>query len=87
MTALSVSTVATKPFDGQKPGTSGLRKSVQTFTQEHYSENFIQCTLNAAQEKNLLVIGGDGRYYNNHVVQTIIAMCAANQVINSLPLT
>ena len=82
MTALSVSTVATKPFDGQKPGTSGLRKPVQTFMQEHYSENFIQCTLNAAEQRDTLVIGGDGRYHNKHVVQTIIAMCAANQVNN-----
>ena len=81
MTSYSVSNVSTQPFEGQKPGTSGLRKPVQTFMQEHYSENFIQCILNAANEKTKLVVGGDGRYHNKHVVQTIIGMCAANQVI------
>ena len=81
MTSYSVSTVATHPFEGQKPGTSGLRKPVKTFMQDHYSENFIQCILNAATDKTKLVVGGDGRYHNKHVVQTIIAICAANNVI------
>ncbi|CAG2102547.1 unnamed protein product [Medioppia subpectinata] len=80
MTSLSIATVPTKPFDGQKPGTSGLRKSVQTFMQNNYSENFIQCIVNAAEDKTKLVVGGDGRYHNSHVVQTIIAICAANHV-------
>ncbi|CAG2114254.1 unnamed protein product, partial [Medioppia subpectinata] len=80
MTSLSIATVPTKPFDGQKPGTSGLRKSVQTFMQNNYSENFIQCIVNAAEDRTKLVVGGDGRYHNSHVVQTIIAICAANHV-------
>ena len=80
MTSLSVSSVATQPFEGQKPGTSGLRKPVQTFMKSNYSENFIQCILNAVNDKTKLVIGGDGRYHNKPVVQTIISMCAANNV-------
>lgn len=82
--SLKSMTIDTKPFDGQKPGTSGLRKSVPTYMQQHYTENFIQCTLSAALENKLknstLVIGGDGRYYVKEAVQIIIQMCAANGV-------
>jgi len=81
---LKAEKVETKPFEGQKPGTSGLRKPVPTYMQKHYTENFIQCTLSAALGDKLknstLVVGGDGRYYVKEAVQIIIAMCAANGV-------
>ena len=72
--------VATKPFDGQKPGTSGLRKKVTVFQQPHYAENFIQSIFNSLEgfAGKALVIGGDGRYYNPQVVQIAIRMAAAN---------
>ncbi|MCA3574368.1 MAG: alpha-D-glucose phosphate-specific phosphoglucomutase, partial [Aestuariivirga sp.] len=72
--------VATTPFDGQKPGTSGLRKKVTVFQQPHYAENFIQSIFDALEgfAGQMLVIGGDGRYYNEQVVQTAIRMAAAN---------
>lgn len=82
-----IKVVETKPFEGQKPGTSGLRKPVQTFQQPGYLENFIQSILDVslADVKNRnavqLVVGGDGRYYSSQAIQTIISMCAANEVI------
>jgi phosphoglucomutase len=75
-----IETIATKPFDGQKPGTSGLRKKVPVFQQKHYAENFIQSIFDALDgfAGKTLVIGGDGRYFNREVTQTAIRMAAAN---------
>jgi phosphoglucomutase len=72
--------IATKPFDGQKPGTSGLRKKVTVFQQPHYAENFIQSVFDALEghEGQTLVIGGDGRFLNTQVIQIAIRMAAAN---------
>lgn len=75
--------VATKPFDGQKPGTSGLRKKVKVFQQEHYTENFIQAIMESIPEGSngaTLVVGGDGRFYNDRVIQLIAEIGAANGV-------
>ncbi|MER8394395.1 alpha-D-glucose phosphate-specific phosphoglucomutase [Mesorhizobium sp. M1340] len=75
-----IRTVATKPYPDQKPGTSGLRKKVPVFQQEHYAENFIQSIFDALDgfDGKTLVIGGDGRFYNREVIQKAIAMAAAN---------
>ncbi|PDQ18298.1 alpha-D-glucose phosphate-specific phosphoglucomutase [Mesorhizobium sanjuanii] len=75
-----IRTVATKPYPDQKPGTSGLRKKVPVFQQEHYAENFIQSIFDALEgfKGRALVIGGDGRFYNREVIQKAIAMAAAN---------
>ena len=79
----SAKEIATKIYEGQKPGTSGLRKAVKVFQQEHYTENFIQAILDALGDQLAgctLVVGGDGRYYVKDVVQKIIRMAAANGV-------
>lgn len=77
---MSIQTVATKPFDGQKPGTSGLRKKTRIFMQEHYLENFVQSTFNAigGGEGKTFVVSGDGRYFNKKAIQTILKMAQAN---------
>ena len=75
-----IDTVATKPFAGQKPGTSGLRKKVTEFQQPHYAENFIQSIFDSLEGfgGKTLVIGGDGRFFNREVTETAIRMAAAN---------
>lgn len=76
----------TTPFEGQKPGTSGLRKTVKTFTQPNYLENFVQAIFDCVPELSggLLVVGGDGRYYNDIAIQIILRMAAANGVARVL---
>jgi len=77
---MSVVTIATTPFNDQRPGTSGLRKKVGVFQQPNYLENFVQSTFNSLQDVKgkTLVVGGDGRFYNEQAIQIILKMAAAN---------
>ena len=77
---MKILTIPTIPFEGQRPGTSGLRKKVKVFEQPHYLENFVQSVFDSLEgyQGATLVVGGDGRYYNRKAVQTIIKMAAAN---------
>jgi phosphoglucomutase len=76
----AIRTIQTNPFEGQKPGTSGLRKKVKVFAGPHYAENFIQSVFDtlSGYQGQTLVIGGDGRYFNAEVISKAIRMAAAN---------
>lgn len=82
MVLFNVSRVETTPFDGQKPGTSGLRKKVKVFKQPNYLQNFVQSTFNALTPQNVrgatLVVSGDGRYFSKDAIQIITKMAAGN---------
>lgn len=77
---MSIKTVSTAPIEGQKPGTSGLRKKTRVFMQPGYLENFVQSTFDAigGGAGRTFVIGGDGRFFNKPAIQTILKMAAAN---------
>ncbi|MDX1654815.1 MAG: alpha-D-glucose phosphate-specific phosphoglucomutase, partial [Candidatus Competibacteraceae bacterium] len=81
-----MTTVETTPFEGQKPGTSGLRKKVKVFQQPHYLENFVQAVFDTQPglKGQTLVVGGDGRYHNRSALKTILRMAAANGVARVL---
>lgn len=72
--------IPTTPFSDQRPGTSGLRKKVTVFQQPRYVENFVQAVFDNVEgsQGSTLVIGGDGRYFNDAVVQVAIRMAAAH---------
>ena len=74
-----IETIATKPFNDQKPGTSGLRKKTRVFMQDGYVEAFVQSIFNAigGVSGKTFVVGGDGRYFNAEAIQTILRMAAA----------
>ena len=79
---MNIRTVSTTPFSDQKPGTSGLRKSVPVFQQPHYLENFVQSIFDSLEgyKGQTIVLGGDGRYYNREAIQVILKIAAANGV-------
>ena len=83
---MSIKTVATQAFAGQKPGTSGLRKQVTIFQQSGYLENFVQSIFDSVDgvKGATLVVGGDGRYHNRVAIKTILRMAAAYGVAKVL---
>lgn len=83
---LKPSMITTVPFKDQKPGTSGLRKKTKAFQNGLYLHNFVQATFNALPtcgtdlSDGALLLGGDGRFYNDVAIQVIIKMAVANGV-------
>jgi phosphoglucomutase len=72
-------TIETAPIEGQKPGTSGLRKRTPVFQGRHYLENYVASIFAAigGVRGKTLVLGGDGRYFNDRAAQVILRMAAA----------
>lgn len=80
---VTVNSVPTKPIEGQKTGTSGLRKKTKVFTSENYLANWIQSLFNALGEEAIgktIGLGGDGRYFNKEAVQIILKLAAGNGI-------
>ncbi|KAK8599523.1 hypothetical protein V6N13_077443 [Hibiscus sabdariffa] len=81
---IKITSVPTKPIEGQKTGTSGLRKKVKVFMEENYLSNWIQSLFNSLPPEDykngVLVLGGDGRYFNREASQIIIKIAAGNGV-------
>lgn len=77
---MTIQTIKTTPYQDQKPGTSGLRKRVTVYQQPNYVENYIQAIFDCLEgyQGQTLVIGGDGRYYNDVAIQKAIRLAAAN---------
>ena len=80
---MTLITTPTTPIPGMKPGTSGLRKKVTVFQQPNYLANFVQSVFDAVRPPEgfagqLLVVGGDGRYFNLEAIQQVLKMAAAN---------
>jgi phosphoglucomutase len=77
---MTILEIETRPYADQKPGTSGLRKRVPVFQQPNYVENFVQSVIDSLEgfRGKTLVIGGDGRFFNDAAVQRIIRIAAAN---------
>ncbi|MDP5359819.1 MAG: alpha-D-glucose phosphate-specific phosphoglucomutase, partial [Paracoccaceae bacterium] len=51
------------------------------FKRPHFLENYVQSTFNGigGVRGKVLVIGGDGRYFNDDAIQVILRMAAANE--------
>ncbi|MES2316310.1 MAG: alpha-D-glucose phosphate-specific phosphoglucomutase [Pseudomonadota bacterium] len=77
---MTIQTIVSTPFSGQKPGTSGLRKKVAEFQQPGYLESFVQAIFTSLGDcaGQTLVLGGDGRFFNRHAIQVILRMAAAH---------
>jgi phosphoglucomutase len=88
---MTVNSISIRPFPDQRPGTSGLRKKVAVFRQPGYVEAFVQSVFDALPDVipgavgegaagKTLVLGGDGRFFNDEALQIILRMMAANRV-------
>ncbi len=63
---LEPSVLTTSPIEGQKPGTSGLRKKTKVFMNGYNLHNIVQSIFDVLPLKEVqgctMVVSGDGRY-------------------------
>ena len=82
----------TTPIDGQKPGTSGLRKKTKVFMGENYLQNFVGSVFDALIATGTPVAGstvavsGDGRFYNKTAIQARALIPARSEKPGHRPL-
>ena len=75
--------MTTQPIEGQKTGTSGLRKKTKVFMGENYLANWVQSLFSALGDEvegQTICLGGDGRYFNKEAAQIILKLAAGNGV-------
>lgn len=79
-----INTIKTVSYSDQNPGTSGLRKKVKVFMQENYLHNFVQSIFSAHKSEDYnnksLIVGGDGRFYNEEAIDIIVKIAFANNI-------
>lgn len=82
MLKLDIVETSCAPFNDQRPGTAGLRRKVSVFSQPHYVEMFVQAVFTVLRlpAGARIVIGGDGRFYNDVAIRKLVAVAAANGV-------
>ena len=83
---MAVETVPTRPIAGQRPGTSGLRKKTAVFREPGYLENYVQAVIDAVGgvAGHTIVVGGDGRFFNDTAIGIILLMLAANGAASAI---
>ena len=82
MSTIDIIEVPCAAFQDQRPGTAGLRKTVRVFQQPHYLEMFVQSVFDVLRLPggSRIVVGGDGRYFNDEAIQRIIRVAVANGI-------
>ncbi len=82
MLKLDIIETACAPFTDQRPGTAGLRKKVSVFSQPHYLEMFAQAIFTTLRlpAGARIIIGGDGRFFNDIAIRKLIAVAVGNGV-------
>lgn len=77
---MDITAIKTQAYPDQNFGTSGLRRHVSVFMQKNYVHNVIQSIFDSVEgfEGKTLIVGGDGRYFNDKAIQIVLKIAAAN---------
>ncbi|MBQ3695562.1 MAG: alpha-D-glucose phosphate-specific phosphoglucomutase [Alphaproteobacteria bacterium] len=77
---MDITAIKTEPYQDQKFGTSGLRGRTSVFMQKNYLQNVVQSIFDSLEkfEGKTLIVGGDGRYFNDKAIQIVLKIAVAN---------